>query len=141
MVAVLLSAVPQVVQVFAMQGIPFTKILISIFVIAFTVPEALRVVAGLEDAKELQPLPIVSRANAKLQGWNCTILGICFFTSLPIYYVSLELGPWHGDPWSRSGSLFFTSFALGVSVSILVKVALARLDPIDASTFYLGQFL
>jgi hypothetical protein len=120
-VAFLIGALPQVIKVFAMQGIPFTKILISIFVVAFTVPEIFRVGAGLVDARELHPLPTVSRAQTKLQEWNCTILQICVGMSLPPYYPSFQLDPRDGETWSRDGCIFFTSFALGVAVSVFLK--------------------
>jgi hypothetical protein len=139
--AFFVGALPQVVKVFAMQGIPFTKIAISIFVVAFTVPEIFRVVAGLEDAKELHPLPVVSRANAKLQEWNCRVLGICVCVSLPPYYLSFQLNPRDGEPWSSGGNLFFTSFALGVAVSVLLKIIWMRARRVYALADHYEQFL
>ena len=66
MISFMLGAFPQAIKVFAMRGIVCTQVLVTIFLVAFIVPELLRSLAGPVGQSNLYPLPIISNAKSFL---------------------------------------------------------------------------
>lgn len=67
MVAFILGALPQVVKILAMQGVPLTQSFAVVFLAAFVVLEILRIVAGVAYERDLPPMPGLQRAKDQLR--------------------------------------------------------------------------
>jgi hypothetical protein len=62
----ILGVLPQVIKIFSMRGIPWTRMLVAFSISSFVVTETFRVIAGPAGAVNLHPMPVVVNVKKAL---------------------------------------------------------------------------
>jgi hypothetical protein len=122
----IVGALPQIIKVYSMRGVPLTQVVVSIFTLSFVITEVLRLVAGIAGAHDLRPGPFVSRTKEILMCIQYLFSGCvavhahCVYIVLFLYPILIE-----GVPVSKEGLLIIRLVgvhSINVSLALTVTV-------------------
>jgi hypothetical protein len=123
--AFLIGALPQTIKVFAMQGIPWTQLLVANYLIAYIIPELLRLVAGPAGTMELHPLPIVLDAKGEMLATKFAFVSCSYpMAFLAFGFIWLEYAfprMWKGS--KAPANLVTLSLVLSSILSVLITAS------------------
>jgi hypothetical protein len=104
MVVFILGALPQIIKIFGMQGIPGTQTFAAVLLASFLLPEALRLSAG--KAHAVEPLPIILRSKERFDKLQRIVIVIAVAVQVVLWaWVLSELLPdgavFGGSSWYK----------------------------------------
>jgi heme/copper-type cytochrome/quinol oxidase subunit 2 len=127
------GAVPQVIKIFSMRGIPWMQMLVAFSISSFVVTETFRAIAGPAGAVNLHPMPVVFNVKKALSHFEFGILLVTCAISWTFLGACLgallffrEEGSEHAR-FRKEVALPLGSIGLALSVTLAVAFASSRL--------------
>ena len=135
MFAFAIGVAPQALKVFAMRGTPLTQVLMSIYIIAFLVPELFRLIAGSAGEIDLRPMPIVVRTRRTIVEVANVLCG--FVAMAPVFPANILLFYLHTSLASQVAMWFYLGpinvlhmFMSSVQLSMCISEAHSHTSPL-----------
>jgi hypothetical protein len=124
MFAFVLGALPQIIKLFAIRGIPLTQIVAAVLLANFIVIEILRLAAGTPHAQELYPLPSIGRAKLQFNRIQNVVRAVAWSRQFFLWLFIINLMYFLPMPWSdardsnRNISYFIPFLVMVLSIII-----------------------